>query len=218
MALLLTVIVIATAACAPTAEERQSVAAEQMAGLRLSAAAGSVVLAATKAFHDPGIVEGIRFVKVRIIDRLELRVRIEAAGDVVFAEDPQLCLVGPDSAPDDAGLENGCWGEPDLSSVATGQWQRTAQGQPIIRAAQPIEFSVQLERGTDRCDYPPGDWTLELKGRPITFGSPAEPIWAPDGEFDIPIGPDQPLPYLTPSITRYCGLATLDGGEPEILD
>lgn len=207
-----------SAACAPTAHERQTVAAGLMAGLRLSAVAESAVLAATKAFYDPGVAEGIRFVKVRIIDRLELRVRIEAAGDVVFAQDPQLCLVGPNSAPDDAGLEDGCWGEPDLSSVAADQWQRTAQGEPVIRAAQPIEFSLWLERGAERCDYPPGAWTLELMGRPVALGSPAEQMWAPHGELDVPIGPAQPLPYLKPSVTRYCGLATLDDGEPEILD
>lgn len=130
----------------------------------------------------------------------------------------QLCLVGPDSAPDDAGLEDGCWGEPDISTVAATLWHRNAADQPMIQATQPIEFSVQLERGTERCDYPPGEWTLELKGRPIVDGSPAEPMWAPDGTFEIPIGPAEPLPYLKTSFTRYCGLATLEDGEPETFD
>lgn len=81
-------LVLASAACAPSAEQRETAAQGLMAGIRLLPAATSVSLAATKAFADLGVEEGIHFVKVRIIDRLELRMRFEAAGDIVFAALP----------------------------------------------------------------------------------------------------------------------------------
>ena len=188
-----------------------------MAGIRQLPTTTSASLVATFAIADLGIAEGIRMVKVRILDRINLRLRFETAADVVFAEDPRLCLVGPDSAPDDAGLEDRCWGEPDLTALVAGLWPRSVADQPMINAGQPLELSVQLERGTKRCDYPPGEWTLELKARPIVYGSPVEAMWAPDGVFEVPIGSAEPLLYLNDN-TRYCGLASLRDGEPETFD
>lgn len=191
---------------------------ESAAGqIHMSASASAPTFVATAAVADFGVEDGVRLVKVRIVEQMRLEVRIESAIDVVFAEDPRLCLVGPDSAPDDAGLEDRCWGEPDLTALVAGLWPRSAANQPMINAGQPLELSVQLERGTKRCDYPPGEWTLELKARPIVYGSPVEAMWAPDGVFQVPIGSAEPLLYLNDN-TRYCGLATRvyqEQGEPQ---
>lgn len=154
------------------------------------------------------------------MDAMAFQVRIETPHDVTFADPPKLCLVGPYSAPDDAGLEDRCWGEPDASVLLAPEMPKNQQGQPILNANTPIDLAATLSRGTVRCDYPAGKWVLELKGRPVIDGAATEALWAPEVDFDVPLGPPEPLPYLKTDQTRYCGLATLvyrDQGEPETL-
>lgn len=206
---------------APTASPEASVTAEQlMAGIRVSPTVGLASFVATGAFADLGIDQGIRLVKVRVVDGMNLQLRIEAAHTVAFAAPPTLCLVGPYSAPDDAGLQDRCWGEPDVTSMLQQQLAKNDAGQPLLDAGQPIDLMVKLSRGQVRCDYPAGKWVLELKGQPMVRGVAAEPQWAPEAELDVPLPAPDPLPYLKTDQTRYCGLATavyLDQGEPEIL-
>ena len=52
-------------------------------------------------------------VPVTVVESLALDVRLTADRDLVLAGPPRLCLVGPFAAPDDAGLIDRCWGDPD---------------------------------------------------------------------------------------------------------
>jgi hypothetical protein len=199
-------------------EQREQAADELAGAVSASANVDSTSLLATGAFADFGLGKGIRLVHVRIIDDLEVEVSLAATRDVALAEDPRLCLVGPYSAPDDAGLEDRCWGEPDLSSVVAAQagW---ADGQRALHAGRPLVVRAELSRGDQRCDYSPGDWLLEVKLNPLVDGSPAGARYITDTHFSVPVPEHGPLQLLLTDQTRYCGLATaiIDAqGEPEL--
>jgi hypothetical protein len=193
-----------------------------MAQVTLSASSGTPSLVATGAIADFGIEQGIRLVTVRIVDRMQIDVHVASSLDVTFAEAPRLCLVGPYSAPDDGGLQDPCWGSPDLSAALAGRLPTSADGRPMILVGQAIDLSVALERGDVRCDYAPGQWTLEFDARPLVDGqAPSQGVYAPAAQFSVPVpGGNQPLRYLGVASTHYCGLATpiyLDQGEPATL-
>jgi hypothetical protein len=153
---------------------------------------------------------------VRIIDSMDLGLQIASDHEIVLAEPPVLCLVGPYSAPDDAGLESPCWGEPDLSSLLAARLAMDSAGHYVL-GTTPIDLNTTLQRGAQRCDYPPGKWQVELKLNPA--GSSDGARYIPDTTFDVPIAGTGPLKLLATTETRYCGLATVivqQQGEPEV--
>ncbi len=175
-------------------------------------------LAATEAIADFGIAKGIRLVRVRIADVMRLRLRIESSETLKLAEPPRLCLFWEFAAPDDAGLENRCWGQPDLRDVVAAQLERNAAGQLELVAGHPLEIAAELQRGDVRCDYPPGVWDLETTLVPLVESKQQEPIDLPPVTFEVPAGGDGPLPFLQFN-TRFCGLATtvyIHQGEPQV--
>jgi hypothetical protein len=205
-------------------EQREQTARELLAGIRVSPTVTSVALEASTAIADFGIEEGVRLVRVRIVDRLQLELHIEADQDVAFGVPPQLCLVGPDSAPDDAGLEDRCWGKPDLSDFLAAQLTADAMGHPLLQAGDVIHIEATLWRGAApsgaaRCDYAPGTWSLEFNAAPVVDGVHLRPMNGPDTSLEVPIPSHGPLRLLRPDQTHYCGLATRiyrEQGEPPV--
>ncbi len=174
-------------------------------------------LLAGRAIADFGIGNEVRLVRVRIVDGLRLTVRLSSDVDVELARGPTACLVGPYSAPDDAGLSIPCWGEPDLGLELAAQLATTSIGQPILRADRPVELVVDLRRGEVRCDYAPGEWRLDASVEPIVAGASAGPVDLSPVEVVIPFGLDDSL--VETSSSRYCGLAETivkQQGEPAI--
>ena len=200
-----------------TPDQRETAAAELLTGIRVIATVGGSSLAATEAIADFGVGKTVGLVRVRIVDTLAIELRAETARDVSFAELPQFCLVGPFSAPDDAGLSDRCWGEPDLGAAMAARLPADAGGHPTFRAGQPLVLTVMLHRGGVRCDYPPGNWVLEIKANPLIDGTPVGARYLPDVNLHVSWTTDGLLQLRTD--TRYCGLA--DGpyqeqGEPPV--
>ena len=196
------------AALAPTHDPLSSV--------HVTPSVGNTDLIATGAIADFGLNGGARLVRVRIVDSMDLALRIASDQEIVLAEPPVLCLVGPYSAPDDAGLESPCWGDPDMSALLKSKLTVNA-GNHYVLGTTPIEIDTTLRRGAQRCDYPPGKWQVELKLNPVG-GDGAR--YVPDTTFDVPIADARPLPLLPTTETRYCGLATAvvqQQGEPEVV-
>jgi len=174
---------------------------------------------ATQATADLGISGGVHLVGVRILDELHLDLTIEARHTVALGSPLRVCLVGPYSAPDDAGLSDPCWGEPELGSLVAAQITSDASGHPQMEADPPIRLAVTLRRGDTRCDYPPGDWTLEITASPMVDGTPADPIHLAPVGVAVPFDRASALSFLPVNETRYCGLASVihrDQGEPPL--
>jgi hypothetical protein len=189
-----------------------------VAGVRVSVDVADSSLLATEAVADFGIEEGVRMVRVRIVDELDLDIRIETTETLTLAGPPRVCLVGPYSAPDDAGLSDRCWGEPDLGGLLAQRLTTDPTGHPMLLAGQPIVLSGGLQRGTVRCDYPPGAWQLEVTLEPLLDGSSSGRIELPPVGIGVPYLVADPL-RLVLLDTRYCGLATVvfrDQGEPPV--
>ncbi len=107
----------------------------------ISATVVDRTLAATEAVADLGIDEGVRMVRVRIVDELDLEVQVQSPEVLTLAAPPLVCLVGPYSAPDDAGLSDRCWGEPDLGQLLADQLPLDDAGHPTVqggRARRPV--------------------------------------------------------------------------------
>lgn len=232
MVLALAVLALAVLGCAPTASVAPSPPpsaaptvslspAEAIAAVKVSASVANRSLVATTAVADFGIEEGVRLVRVRILDDLRLDVRIETDTTIALAGSPVVCLVGPYPAPDDAGLTDRCWGDPDLAALVADQLPTDAAGRPTLEAGQPVVVSAGLSRGDARCDYPPGEWQLEVTLTPVGDGGAATPapIELEPIRIDIPPTTDEPLELFTVG-TRYCGIATVvyrAQGEPPVL-
>jgi hypothetical protein len=191
---------------------------DPLGSVRLTPTVSDTSLVATGAFADFGVNGGgARQVRVRIIDSMDLGLHIASDHEIVLAEPPVLCLVGPYSAPDDAGLESPCWGEPDLSPLLAAKLARDSAGHYVL-GTTPIDLNTTLQRGAQRCDYPPGKWQVELKLNPV--GSSEGARYIPDTTFEVPITNTGPLQLLPTTQTRYCGLATAvvqQQGEPEVV-
>jgi hypothetical protein len=201
-----------------TPEQRAAAASQLVAGVHVTAAVTSSSLLATSAIADLGIQGGILSVHVRIVDELRLDVRVESASDIALTGPPRLCLVGPYSAPDDAGLTDRCWGEPDLAALFAAKVAKDPAGRPMLSSGTPIAVSVPLHRGSTRCDYPPGTWQLELTLDPLIDGTSSGNREPPAVNLEVPFAGTQPLIFVTGS--RYCGLAETvyrDQGEPAVL-
>ena len=174
---------------------------------------------ATDAVADFGVGQDVGLVLVRIIDELALDLTVETEQAIELAQPPSACLVGPDPAPDDAGLSDRCWGEPDLSAVFAEALAESGQSAPRLDPDEPIVVAATLGRGEVRCDYPPGTWQLEMTIQPLVDGLPVEPIELAPVPIEIPSSGQQRL-RLERQGTRYCGLATrqfLEQGEPPII-
>ena len=199
-------------------EQREPTAAELLAGIHVSVSISATWLVATHAIADFGIDEGVRLVLVRSVDGLALSLTLATDRDVSFAESLRFCLVGPYSAPDDAGLESPCWGEPDLGTLEAAQLPTDAAGYPMLAAGRPLTISADPRRGDVRCDCPPGSWVLEFEADPIGDGSPAGPRYLPDVSLEVTF--DRSVPLALVARARYCGLATAvfgEQGEPAVV-
>lgn len=206
---------------AGTPERRAAAARGLIEGMSVSVTVGGSSLAATLAIADFGIEEGVRLVPVRILESIELKVAIRSAVDVVFAVPPRVCLVGPNSAPDDAGLSDRCWGDPDLSALVVAQLATDAAGHPVLPADRPVTVNATIARGHERCDYPAGAWTLEIDVEPLVDGRAEGRFELPVSRVDVPLEPSgTALRLVTRGDSRYCGLASSvwrEQGEPALI-
>ena len=199
--------------------ERRRAAEDLVAGVRASVTVTSSSLAVTSAIADFGIAGGIHLVRVRILNELVLDGRLVADTEVVLARPPRICLVGPFSAPDDAGLSDPCWGAPDLEAAFTAHLAADADGHYLLAPGSPIDVTATLRRGDVRCDYPPGEWQLEVTLNPIIDGFPTGPIEILPALLTVPLETTGRLPLLGGAETRYCGLASgvyQNQGEPPV--
>lgn len=214
-------LVVAAAAWAltrPRSPEERLAAARELAGsITVTVAVADSSLLVGTAIADFGVGKEIRLVRVRIVDELRLSVRVSSDVDVELATDPKACLVGPYSAPDDAGLSVPCWGEPDVGEALAAQLASGGAGRLVLRAGQPATLEVDLRRGAVRCDYAPGAWHLDLSVEPIVDGTSGGLVELPSADLAIPFSSGDVLVQTRDS--RYCGLAETifkEQGEPAI--
>jgi hypothetical protein len=198
---------------------RPATADELFDGIRVTASVDDSSLGATQAIADFGIEEGVRMVPVRIVEDLVLEVQLATDRDVTLAAPPRVCLVGPFWNPLDAGLSDRCWGEPDLNEVVHEAMTADAGGTFTLHAGAPLELRVPISRGDERCDYPPGDWLLQVDGEPVIDGQvqPRQDI----AEVPLTLPWDVPaaLPWHDNSETRFCSFTAAvytRQGEPRI--
>jgi len=201
-------------------EQRRKAAQDLLAGVQVSATVVAASPAAASAIADFGVgTGGVHLVGVRILDELHLELRIEAQRDVALAGPPVVCLVGPYSAPDDAGLSDRCWGEPDLGALVAAKLPTDGEGHPVLWAQSPVVIGATLRRGQVRCDYPPGEWHLEIAADPLIDGQAVGAMDLPRLAIALPYRDTVVLPLPRIDRTRYCGLATavfLEQGEPAV--
>lgn len=203
----------------PSEAERAATADALVAGVTAGVGVRGSSLLATRAVADFGIGSPVRLVLVRILDALTVEVVIESQSEILLARPLHACLVGPDAAPDDAGLEDRCWGEAELGELIGARLPRDGFGALLIPAGAPVAVVATIGRGDERCDYPPGRWRLELLLDPVVAGTGAGPRYAPEVSFEIPFDRDAALDLVEKR--RYCGLATkvyLEQGEPQVLE
>ncbi len=202
-----------------SAEEREVAAGELLAGIRISTSLSGATLAASKALVDFLAENDVRLVLVRIVEDLELEIRIETDQAVRFREPPSLCLIGPYSAPDDAGYSSPCWGTPDMGALLAAQLPSDGAGHAMFPAGRAIALPATLQRGGHRCDYPPGRWLLVVEANPLVDGTPMGARQLAEIAFEIPWSNSSPLPFLPVKTVAYCGLANIvykEQGAPQI--
>jgi hypothetical protein len=202
-----------------SAEEREVAAKELLSGIRISTHVSGSSLAASKALVDFLAENDVRLVLVRIVDNLDLEIRIEANHAVAFREPPSLCLIGPFSAPDDGGYSSPCWGTPDIGELVAAQLPADGAGHPMFPAGRAITLSATVHRGGLRCDYPAGRWLLRVEADPVVDGTPMGARQLAEIGFDIPWSSRGPLPFLPVKTVAYCGSANVvykEQGEPQI--
>jgi hypothetical protein len=202
-----------------SAEERARAADALVAGILASVKVDDDRLLAARAIADFGVGGEVRLVRVRIVDELRLDVRVDVTNELVSASPIVACLVGPDPAPDDAGLSDRCWGDADLGALflQADKSAGNAGGRTPLAAGSRVITAV-VHRGEAGCDYPPGTWRLELLVDPIVDGVAAGPRYAPAAAFEVPFDADEPLRLVEER--RYCGLASKiyrEQGEPPLL-
>lgn len=202
-----------------SAAELEVTAGELMAGIRVWINVSDSRLAASKGLVDFMAENDVRLVFVRIVDRLDLEIHIQARQGVTLSEPPSLCLIGPYSAPQDAGYESGCWGTPDIGEVLATALPTDGAGHPMFPAGRAIVFSASLHRGGLRCDYPPGPWLLTVEANPLVDATPMGARQLREIPFDVPWAGSGPLPFLPVPTVAYCGSANIvykQQGEPRI--
>jgi hypothetical protein len=202
-----------------SAEERGAAARELLNGIRISTQVSGSALAASKALVDFLPEDDVRLVVVRVVDELNLEIRIEAGQAVAFKEPPSFCLIGPFAAPDDAGYSSPCWGTPEVGALLADQLPADDAGHPTLPAGEPVVLSATVYRGGQRCDYPPGRWLLRVEADPLVDGIPTGARQLAEVSFDVPWSSSDRLPFLEVNTVAYCGLANVvyrEQGEPAI--
>ncbi len=200
----------------PTPAERAAAAQRLVDALQITPTVTGSSLVAGHAIADFGVGQDIRLVRVRILDQLKIEVRIKSPTDVVLAAPLRLCLFGPNAAPDDAGLEDRCWGSPDLTALVEPVLPKDPAGHPMLPAGQTFQLGATLLRDAARCDYPPGTWVFETLVQPMIAGLAADPIYK-EGSLEVPFVREEPLREVERS--QYCGLASMvfrEQGEPPV--
>lgn len=201
-----------------SSEEREVAARHLVSGVRISASVSRSALGASKALVDFLPENDVRLVLVRIVADLELEIHIETRGAVSLAEAPSFCLIGPFSAPDDAGYSSPCWGTPDIGELVAAQLPTDDAGHHMF-PARPLDLSFTIHRGGLRCDYPPGRWLLVVEGDPLVDAAPGGARQFAEIGFDVPWSRGDVLPFLPVSTVAYCGLANViyeEQGEPQL--
>jgi hypothetical protein len=173
----------------------------------VTAAARPTTIAASHAITD-SLDSGPSLVEVQVVDELTLEVTLTSAVELVLAGPPRLCLVGPYPAPDDAGLIDRCWGDPDPGAALGPALARDAAGRPILRPGAPVELDATIARGDVRCDYPPGAWRLEVVLTPLLDGHGWTDVVLPPTPLTVDANGLVPGRELTRLESRYCGMAT----------
>lgn len=202
-----------------SAAQREAAARELVSGIRISTEVAGSTLAASKGLIDFMAENDTRLVFVRIVDDLDLEVRIETDEEVTFSDPPTVCLIGPFSAPQDAGYESGCWGMPDIGELLSAELANDGAGHPKFPGGQAIVLSANTHRGGQRCDYPPGHWVLTVEANPLVDGKPMGARQIGEIGFDIPWVDSGPLPFIPVPTVAYCGSANVvykEQGEPQI--
>jgi hypothetical protein len=215
----LAVVVLAGVALWAWSALRPATADELIDGITVTASVDESSLGATQAIADFGLEEGIRMVPVRIVEDLALEVRLETPRDVVLAGAPRLCLTGPFWNPLDAGLDDRCWGDPDLEGLLTEAMPADANGRVTLRAGSPVVLQADLARGDERCDYPPGDWLLEVDAEPVVDSVTLPRQDIAEVPLTVPLEEDGALAWRSNSDTRFCSFTAAvytRQGEPEI--
>lgn len=202
-----------------TADGREALAQRQLGGIRVSTTLTDSSLAATKALVDFLPENDVRLVVVRIVDEIDLELRIEADSEVTFSESPRICLIGPFSAPDDGGFSSPCWGAPEVGELVVAELAANAAGHAVLPRDRVIRIAATVQRVGGRCDYPPGQWILRVEANPLVDGVPMGARRLPDAAFEVPYLGTGALPFIPVSAMRYCGLANVvyrEQGEPEV--
>lgn len=218
--LLVAGLLVAWLAARPRSAEELEAAADALAsGIEATVTVEDSSLLAARAIADFGVGADVHLVLVRIVDELRVEILLVSPADIAFAGPIGACLVGPDAAPDDAGLEDRCWGDTELGPQIEAQLPTDAEGRPRLVANEPITLQTTLRRGELRCDYPPGMWHLELRVEPVVDGSATGRRYAPMPTFEVPFVREERLRLVKER--RYCGLASrvyLEQGEPTVAD
>ena len=215
----LAVVVLAGVAMWAWSMLRPRTADELFAGITMTAAVNESSLSATQAIADFGVEEGVRMVPVRIVEDMVLELQLSADRDVTFAAAPRLCLTGPFWNPLDAGLSDRCWGDPDVNDALRAAMPAAAAGTVTLRAGSPVVVRVPIARGDARCDYPPGDWLLEVDAEPVIDGQAQPRQDIAKAPIMIPWDVDGALPWHDNSDTRFCSFTAAvysRQGEPQI--
>ena len=216
----ITISACASASPGPSLGDPEEVALDLVRGVTAEARVTTdAPLVAAAATADFGIEEGLRRVVIRVVDEMAVEVVIVSEDDLVLAEPPSLCLVGPFWNPLDAGLSDRCWGAPDLTAVAADQVPTDPDGRTVLAAGEPAAVEATIARGTERCDYAPGEWTLEITLRPVVGEEAFGPIRIPDVVLDVPYDAAEPLELLPILDTRVCSYPAAvvnRQGEPEL--
>ncbi len=200
-------------------EEREVAAQELVSGIQVSTKVSGSSLVATKALVDFLTADDVRLVLVRIVDGIDLEIRVETDHAVAFSEPPRFCLIGPFSAPDDGGFSSPCWGAPEIGELLAAQLPADGAGHAMFPAGRVIMLSATIRRVDRRCDYPAGRWALQVEANPLVDGTPMGVRQLAEIGFDVPYAGTGPLAFLPVSTTRYCGLANVVykvQGEPEL--
>jgi hypothetical protein len=162
-------------------------------------------LASAAAFAD-SLDTGIRLVRVRIVDALDVGITLRSETGITLAAPPVLCLAWVDAAPDDAGLESPCWGSPDPSVELADSMARD-DGSWRLEPGQAVAVHAQMTRGETGCDYPPGDWLLRVTLVPVVDGVAEAPTYV-RAPFEVDYDPTTVPTRLPLAETRFCGLAS----------
>lgn len=190
----------------PSAAPSPAVPAASEPMLRASVVpSGPATVASAAAFAD-SLDTGIRLVRVRIVDAIDLAITLRSDTGVTLARPPELCLAWVDAAPDDAGLASPCWGSPDPSAEMADLMARD-DGTWGLDPGQGVETHAAMTRGAGRCDFPPGEWVLQAKVVPLVDGIAQDPMYVRE-PFEVAYDPAEVPVRLPLTETRFCGLAS----------